>query len=150
MLGEPFEANLRLLGLGGCDAILGVDWMKEVSPISFDFNRMEVSFEKGGRRLTLFGGREAGVCKMIIGKRLQKVFKNKWGRLTQLFSIMSVEEALGIVRSGEAYFSIKTPNSTTRQVQYLALLDKLLIEFNDLFQEPKGLPPTESLTMPFI
>ena len=133
MLGEPFEANLRLLGLGGCDVVLGVDWMKEVSPISFDFNRMEVSFEKGGRRWTLFGGREAGVCKMITGKKLQKVFKNKWGWLTQLFSIVSVDEAPGNAKSGEAYFSIKTPNSIAGQVQNFALLDKLLIEFNDLF-----------------
>lgn len=39
-------ADLSLLQLGGCDVVLGVDWMKRVNPISFDFNRMEVSFEK--------------------------------------------------------------------------------------------------------
>ena len=37
--------------------VLGVDWMKRVSPITFDFNRMEVSFEKGGRNMTLAGGK---------------------------------------------------------------------------------------------
>ena len=35
--------------------VLGVDWMKEVSPINFDFNRMEVSFEKDGKKMTLPG-----------------------------------------------------------------------------------------------
>ena len=53
MQGEVFEANLRLLKLGGCHIVLGVDWMKEMSPISFDFNRMEVTFVKDGRKKTL-------------------------------------------------------------------------------------------------
>ena len=44
--------------------------MKGVSPISFDFNRMEVSFDKGGKRMILMGGKEFGACRMITGKRL--------------------------------------------------------------------------------
>ena len=46
MHGEIFEADLRLLKFGGCHIVLGVDWMKGVSPISFDFNKMEVSLLK--------------------------------------------------------------------------------------------------------
>lgn len=41
---ENFEADLRLLRLAGCDIVLGVDWKKGVSLISFDFNKMEVTF----------------------------------------------------------------------------------------------------------
>lgn len=67
---EKFEVDLKLLQLEGCDVVLGVDWMKGVSPISFDFNRMEVSFEKGGRRMTLRSGKETATYKMIVGKRL--------------------------------------------------------------------------------
>ncbi|XP_052177566.1 uncharacterized protein LOC127791623 [Diospyros lotus] len=40
MQGESFEADLRLLKLGDCDIMLGLDWMKQVSLISFDLNRM--------------------------------------------------------------------------------------------------------------
>ena len=36
MQGETFEADLRLLKLGGCQIVLGVDWMREISSISFD------------------------------------------------------------------------------------------------------------------
>lgn len=56
MQGEKFEADLRLLQLGACNVVLRVDWMKGVSPISFDFNRMEVFFEEG-RKMTLSGGK---------------------------------------------------------------------------------------------
>ena len=92
MQGEKFETDLRLLQLGGCDVVLGVDWMKGVSPISFDFNKMEVSFENEGRKMTLSKGKEVGMCKMISGKRLQRVIKGKWGRWPHLFLIVAAEE----------------------------------------------------------
>ena len=80
---EKFEAtDLRLLQLGGCDVVLGVDWIKGVSPISFDFNRMEVSFEKRGRRMTLTRGKEVATCKMITRKRLRRVLQSNWSQLT--------------------------------------------------------------------
>ena len=44
---------MRLLKLRGCHIVLGVDWMKGLSPISFDFNKMEVSLEREGRRVVL-------------------------------------------------------------------------------------------------
>lgn len=52
--------------------------MKGVRPISFDFNTMEVTFEKDGRRMTLIGSSKTGVCKMITRRKLQKVLKSKW------------------------------------------------------------------------
>lgn len=51
--------------------------MKTVSPISFDFNKLEVTFEKDGRKLSLAGSRDAGLSKMITGKKLQKMFMSK-------------------------------------------------------------------------
>lgn len=70
MHGESFEADLRLLKLGGCDIVLGVNWMKGVSPISFDFNKMEITFKKDGRRMTLTNNPEIRICKMITGRKL--------------------------------------------------------------------------------
>ena len=40
MQGESFEADLQLLKLGECDMVLGVDWIREVSPICFYFNKL--------------------------------------------------------------------------------------------------------------
>ena len=76
--GKDFEADLCLLKLGAYDMVLGVDWMREVSPICFDFNQMEVTFEKEGRRMTLTSSAEAATCKLITSKRLHKLFKSKW------------------------------------------------------------------------
>jgi len=79
MQGEEFSTDLRILELGGCDIVLGVDWMRTVSPLTFDFNKLEVTLNLKGRKLTLKGRLEAGKCKMILGKRLQRLlFKGKW------------------------------------------------------------------------
>lgn len=66
--------------------------MKGVSSISFDFNQMEVSFEREGRRMILTGGKKDGTCRMITGRRLQKVLKGKWSQLANLFTIVAAEE----------------------------------------------------------
>ena len=69
--------------------MLGVDWMRGlslISLISFDFNKIDVSFEKKGRKMTLAGSKETGTCKLIIGKKLQKIFINKWAEAIVLNS----------------------------------------------------------------
>lgn len=68
--------------------------MKGVSRISFDFNRMEVSFEKEGKRMTITGGREARMCKLMIGKGIRRVMKGKWIQWTQFFSIVAKKDTL--------------------------------------------------------
>lgn len=37
MQGVKFQADIRVLALGGCDMVLGTDWMKQFSPLLFDF-----------------------------------------------------------------------------------------------------------------
>lgn len=70
MQGETFEADMRLLKLGGYHIVLGVDRMKGVSLISFDSNKMEVSLEKEGQGVILQGNVEMVTCKMIKGKKV--------------------------------------------------------------------------------
>lgn len=90
--------------------MLGLDWMKGVSPISFNFNRMEVSFEREGRKTKLIGGKEMGACKMILGKRLQKVIREKWSQLANLFSIVALEDSHAEPRGrGEVFLTVSAP-----------------------------------------
>jgi len=121
--------------------VLGVDWMREVSPICFDFNKLEVTFEKGGRKITLTGKVDSGMCKMISGKRLNKLFKSKWTQVAQLFSIHTLEEEYESM--GTELYSRGTDEATptTWEVTQLDTLNELLVEFEDLFEEPHSLPP---------
>ena len=82
--------------------VLGVDWMKHVRPISFDFNRMEVTFEKESKKLTLTGNKKTRTCKMITRKKLHKMLMSKWAQIAQLFSIQTMEVTEeGIEQEGE-------------------------------------------------
>ena len=134
--------DLRLLKLGGFGVVLGVDWMKGVSPISFDFNKMEVTFEKDGNTKTLSGNHESGMCKMISGKRLQRMFKSKFSQVAQLFSICASELTQEKwEQEGELAMTINSSSHEHWKVQEINSLNMLLIEFRDLFSEPSALPP---------
>ena len=74
MQGHELSMDLRILKLGGCHIVLGVGWMKMVSPLIFDFNKLEVTFKLVGKRLTLTGSLEEGECKLVTGRRVQKLF----------------------------------------------------------------------------
>jgi len=63
---------------------------------------MEVTFEKDGRRMILIGSPETRICKMITGRKLQKVLKSKWTQVAQLFSIEVVEHGEGDAEQEEA------------------------------------------------
>lgn len=55
MQGEQYNVNLRLLELGNCDMVLGVDWLKLYSPLTFDFKELKLSFHKEGKLIELRG-----------------------------------------------------------------------------------------------
>ena len=50
--------------MGGSDMVLGVDWMKKFSPLTFDFNDLSMTFQKDGKTVTLKGGQFG--CKLKV------------------------------------------------------------------------------------
>ena len=57
---------------------------------------------------------------------------------------MAMEEDLDSKEDqGEIHFQVSTPEGMLDQVHDSVLLDKLLIEFEDLFMDLKTLPPTQ-------
>ena len=96
--------------------------------------------------MTLNGSTETGVCKMISGKKLQKIFKNKWAQVAQLFLIHGVEQ-MGDDKEqeGDLRLSINSQPPPQWKLCELDSLDKLLVEFDNLFMEPNFLPPSRPL-----
>ena len=90
--------------------------------------------------MILTGGKEARTCKMITGRRLQKVLKGKWSQLANLFSIITSKEFLG--GHGKAYFTINSTRELPDQVNHLNCINELLADYEDLCMEPNSLPPT--------
>lgn len=73
--GIMFEDEIRVLSLGGCDMVLGTDWMRQYSPILFDFQKLSLTFKKGGKKVTLLETDETANLKAISGRSLAKLCK---------------------------------------------------------------------------
>ncbi|XP_026451897.1 uncharacterized protein LOC113352269 [Papaver somniferum] len=55
MQGHQFSANLRVLPLGGCDIVLGADWLRKLGDVTFNFSQLSISFVHQGTPITLQG-----------------------------------------------------------------------------------------------
>ncbi|XP_026400203.1 uncharacterized protein LOC113296079 [Papaver somniferum] len=76
MQGHSFSADLRLPPLGGCDIVLGVDWLRLMGNVLFNFTTLTVSFIYQDTEISLTG---------ISNSPLLK--KNPHGLCAQLSSI---------------------------------------------------------------
>ncbi|XP_026399137.1 uncharacterized protein LOC113294990 [Papaver somniferum] len=123
MQSNKFQFDMRILPLGGCDMVLGVDWMKGISPIKFDFKKLTVSFSSKGKNVVLQGITESASISLMTGKEYERYRrKHKHGIVGQLFSI-----------TGEEKQTLTPPS-----------LQPLLDSFKPIFQDPIHLPPTRS------
>ncbi|XP_026410722.1 uncharacterized protein LOC113305945 [Papaver somniferum] len=123
MQGHSFKFDMRVLALGCCDMVLGVDWMRELSPVKFDFKNMLISFKKNGKEVILQGNAESTSISVMTGESCQKYLKkHKHGLVGHLFSITGTDS---------------TPTIPT-------ILQPLLDSFKGIFQEPTTLTPTRA------
>lgn len=56
MQGTEFQADVRLLPLGGCDMVLGVQWLTTLGPVLWDFKELHMEFHAKGKKHVLRGG----------------------------------------------------------------------------------------------
>ena len=52
---KEFQADLRLIPLGGCDVVLGIQWIVELGPILLDLKNLRMEFIVDGRKFILRG-----------------------------------------------------------------------------------------------
>jgi hypothetical protein len=58
MQGYIFRTEFVILPLAGCDAILGIQWLRTLGPILWDFTQLEMRFRYEGTGCTLCGLRQ--------------------------------------------------------------------------------------------
>ena len=114
--------NLFLLTLGGCDVVLGVDWLRKLGTIKWNFMELSMHFIMGGRARTLQGLRkpdqaveeEANISKVTLNEG-----KGIWLQVMQVTA---------------------NPVSTVTESSIQAVLD----DYKTVFKEPTDLPPCRS------
>ncbi|XP_026447045.1 uncharacterized protein LOC113347590 [Papaver somniferum] len=123
MQGYKFSADLRALPLGGCDMVLGVDWLRQLGDVTFNFSQLKIYFIHQGYPITLTGRSSKPSLSLISATTLKKFFKSKAPDLI-----------------GQFFHVHATP------VQQLpSEVSTLLDSFVDVFSKPTQLPPSRPL-----
>ena len=75
MQDKEFKANMRLIPLGGCDMVLGIQWLAQLGPILWDFKNLWMEFRWDGRRVVLLGT-TVGPLKLVSTTHIEKDLKH--------------------------------------------------------------------------
>ena len=119
--GHEFQTTLRVFNIPGYDMILGMDWLDEIGKMWIDWHKKKMRFRHNGERITLKGIRDnVSQCKTISQTELDKAINE--GGIAQLLQLCPT-----LVENS----SIDIPD----------VVVKVLDEYAECFQEPKGLPP---------
>ncbi|XP_044318611.1 uncharacterized protein [Triticum aestivum] len=125
--------NFRVLSLPSHDVILGYDWMSAVSPVSFNIPEKQFSFTKDGKQtVTTAVFNNSNNIKEVPAEEMNKLLdKGVEGFLLQVHNVL-----------------MEAPEGTPTPPQ----IQKLLLQYADLFEEPKELPPKRALdhTIPLV
>jgi hypothetical protein len=79
------------IDMGGCDIVLGVEWLRTLGPILMYFKELTMQFQQAGQRYQ-FQGLTIGSPEIISSHRMEKIFKKGHsGIIAQLHSIQVVE-----------------------------------------------------------
>ena len=112
--------KLFLLTLGGCDVVLGVDWLRSLGTIQWNFIELFMKFTMKGQELTLQG----------LKKPEQRIVEE------QNLNKTTLAEGKGIW--------LQLMENTTKSVTIAPEMQPILDQYSEVFNEPKGLPPRRS------
>jgi hypothetical protein len=116
------KSHMFAIDMGGCDIVLGVDWLRTLGPILMDFHNLTMQFDQGGHKHK-FQGITAGSPEIISSHRMEKLLKKGHsGVIAQLHTIQATEIP-------------PVPQD----------LQALLSRHQTVFSTPQGLPPSRGV-----
>ncbi|GJY42186.1 retrotransposon-related protein [Tanacetum coccineum] len=127
--GETFVADMMVLPLGGCEMVLGIQWLSTLGDIKCNFKQLKMEFIYNKRRMVLRGTSKASV-QWMEGKRQDK-------------EVVSVENAELLMLSvypntGPQLLNLQSESATA---QIDTALEEVVQNYADVFDIPTELPP---------
>nr|GEU99885.1 hypothetical protein [Tanacetum cinerariifolium] len=120
---EEFVVDDMLLPLGGCDMVLGVQWLSTLGDIKMNFQELKMEFKYQGRKVALRGTRKSCLQWMEGSKDLAQP-----AQLGSMVLCVYPSTALNMV-----YVNLTEGIPTS--------IASLLTHFHDVFAIPTSLPP---------
>nr|KYP50671.1 Retrovirus-related Pol polyprotein from transposon 297 family [Cajanus cajan] len=123
-----FTSDMLLIPLGCCDVVLGIEWLGTLGEITWNFNRLSMQFYVQGKKLVLKGATGEGL-KTARKKQLQKTIAS--GVHLSMLQLCDKDNIL--------LLHLLTTHADSQIIP--ESIDELLLQFDDIFQEPTKLPP---------
>ncbi|XP_038704764.1 uncharacterized protein LOC120000718 [Tripterygium wilfordii] len=118
--------NLFVLPLGGCDIVLGVQWLQTVSPVLWDFQELTMQFTVNHIPFQLVSiNQNQPFVQQISLHQMERVIQD-----SSLGMLLYSQEVVGV-----------QPVNTSLSTTQLAELEALLLTYDHIFQMPSTLPP---------
>ncbi|GKB11734.1 retrotransposable element Tf2 [Tanacetum coccineum] len=121
-----FTTDVMLLPLGGCDMVLGIQWLATLGDIRFNFHELRMDFKYNNKRVLLRGTHKSNL------EWLSTKVSNKTARQAELHSMAMCV----FPHSASTCMQIE---ETTTNVH--PALQQVIKEYEDVFSIPKELPP---------
>ncbi|XP_074282563.1 uncharacterized protein LOC141607104 [Silene latifolia] len=121
--GHGFATDVKLVPLGGCEMVLGIQWLESLGPVLWDFKQIRMEFTVQKRKHVLRGC-QSRTLQWVSAKQMQTTLA-KQPPGAQLFAM-------------RAYPLLECTNMEGSYVD--PIIQGLLQEFEDVFKEPTTLP----------
>ncbi|KAL2235733.1 UNVERIFIED_CONTAM: hypothetical protein Sindi_1305500 [Sesamum indicum] len=121
---SQFSYPIKTLKLGGCDFVLGCDWLKSHNPNKLDYNEGTITVPHRGKEIVL---------RALTGKAELRT---------------SLAEPLSVLlgrRTHDLVNQLFSAHSNGNQEMENPLIMGLLQRFENVFQEPQSFPPERSI-----
>nr|GEZ26198.1 hypothetical protein [Tanacetum cinerariifolium] len=126
--GQVFETDVMILPLGGCEMVLGIQWLATLGVIQFDFKNLVTNFMINGKRCVLRGTPQS-TLQWIHGKHVSSSLNHMGVEISNMALCVCPSTLMHINGSSTK------PNSN---------IQTLLQDFSTVFDTPKDLPPIRS------
>jgi hypothetical protein len=85
------KSHMFAIDMGGCDIVLGVEWLRTPGPILMDFKELTMQFNQEGQQYK-FQGITTSCPEIISSHRMEKILKKGHSDIiSQLHSIHATE-----------------------------------------------------------
>ncbi|GJW21473.1 retrotransposable element Tf2 [Tanacetum coccineum] len=128
--GEKFSTDVMLLPLGGCEMVLGVQWLAALGDIIWNFTSLTMQFQHEGKHVALRGTTKSPM-QWLSGRQLTKHVTKKAANLSSMSLCVPTTSVMSLDVTYKPVFGV-----TEEQA-----LSELLKEFEYVFALPTSLPP---------
>eukprot|EP00253_Pinus_taeda_P013335 PITA_13335 len=115
------KTHMFSIHMGGCDIVLGAEWLRTLAPITMDFQELYMSFKQNNSTHAL-RGLQAGAPSVISSHRMEKLLKKGHHGVVAQFNAIQVVE--------------------TRPLPIHPDMQQLLNTHRTVFDKPHELPPS--------